>query len=91
MFASFAPPPGHRQLFGDLPLQPVSKGSKVLTVQSEQPRADAERLLKAFARRAYRRPVTADDVDPILKLVTEQLDALSTHLALAVRTTEVRQ
>lgn len=69
------PPAGHRQLFGDLPLQPVSKGSKVLTVQSEQPRADAERLLKAFARRAYRRPVTADDVDPILKLVTEQLDA----------------
>lgn len=72
------PPAGHRQLFGELPLQPVSKGSKVLTVQSDQPRADAERLLKAFMRRAYRRPVTPEDVEPIVKLVTEQLDAKQT-------------
>jgi len=68
------PPPSHRRLFGDLPLRPVSTGSKVLTVASEQPRADAERLLKNFMRRAYRRPVTPQDVEPILKLVTDQLD-----------------
>jgi hypothetical protein len=69
------PTAGHRQLFGDLPLRPVSSGSKVLTVVSEQPRADAERLLRAFMRRAYRRPIIAQDVEPIVKLVADQLDA----------------
>jgi hypothetical protein len=68
------PPPSHRRVFGELPLRPVSPGSKVLTVAAEQPRADAERLLKAFMGRAYRRPVTPEDVEPIVKLVTDQLD-----------------
>jgi len=69
------PPAGHRQLFGDLPLKPVSPGAKVLTATSEQPRVDAQRLLSAFMRRAYRRPVTPEDVEPIAKLVFDQLDA----------------
>jgi hypothetical protein len=69
------PPPGHRLLFGDLPLRPVSPGSKVLTVTSRQPRADAQRLLRTFMRRAYRRPVTPQDVEPIARLVHAQLDA----------------
>lgn len=69
------PPPGHRHLFGDLPLRPVSPGSKVLTVVSDHPRADASRLLSAFMRRAYRRPVTEQDVKPIVKLVGDQLNA----------------
>jgi hypothetical protein len=69
------PPRSHKHLFGDLPFRLVSPGAKVLTVASEQPRADAERLLSAFMRRAYRRPVTADDVEPIMKLVGAELDA----------------
>jgi hypothetical protein len=69
------PPASHRHLFGDLPLRPVSPGSQVLTVTPEQPRADAKRLLSAFMRRAYRRPVTPEDVEPITKLVLAQLDA----------------
>ena len=69
------PPAGHRRLFGDLPLRPVSAGAKVLTVASERPRVDAERLLSDFARRAYRRLVTAEDIDPVLQLVLDQLDA----------------
>jgi hypothetical protein len=69
------PPPSHQRLFGDLPLKPVSPGAKVVTVASEQPRADAERLLGTFMRRAYRRPIKAEDVEPILKLVIAQLDA----------------
>ena len=69
------PPSGHRRLFGDLPLKPVSSGSKVLSVASDQPRVDAERLLSEFMRRAYRRPVTSQDVEPIAKLVFDQLDA----------------
>ena len=69
------PPASHRHLFGDLPLRPVSPGSKVLTVVSEQPRADAERLLGTFMRRACRRPVTAEELAPIVKLVADELDA----------------
>jgi hypothetical protein len=69
------PPPSHRHLFGNLPLKPVSPGSPVLTVASEQPRIDAERLLSAFMRRAYRRPVTPQDLEPITKLVFDQVDA----------------
>lgn len=69
------PPPSHRHLFGDLPLRPVSTGAQVLTVTSDQPRVDAERLLSAFMRRAYRRPVPGQDVEPIVKLVGDQLDA----------------
>jgi mono/diheme cytochrome c family protein len=69
------PPTGHRHLFGDLPLRPVSPGAQVLAVASEQPRIDAERLLKAFMRQAYRRPVTREDLEPIAKLVFDQLDA----------------
>jgi hypothetical protein len=69
------PPLSHRHLFGDLPLRPASPGGQVLTVASEQPRLDAERLLSAFMRRAYRRSVTPKDVEPVAKLVFEQLDA----------------
>ncbi len=69
------PPLSHRHLFGELPLKPDSPGGKVLTVASEKPRVDAERLLRAFMRRAYRRPVTPQDVEPAAKLVFDQLDA----------------
>jgi hypothetical protein len=69
------PPPSHRSIFGNLPLRPVSPGAQILTAASEQPRVDAKRLLAAFMRRAYRRPVTPQDVEPIAKLVFEQLDA----------------
>jgi len=69
------PPLSHRHQYGDLPLEPVSQGSQVLTVVSKQPHADAERLLRTFMRRAYRRPVTAEELAPVVKLVTDQLDA----------------
>jgi hypothetical protein len=69
------PPPSHRILFGDLPLRPLSKGGPTMTVASEQPRADAERLLLTFLARAYRRTVTPDEAKPFLGLVTAQLDA----------------
>jgi mono/diheme cytochrome c family protein len=69
------PPLGHRRLFGDLPLRPTSPRGQVLTPISEKPRVDAKRLLSDFMRRAYRRPVTTHDVEPIAKLVFAQLDA----------------
>ncbi len=62
--------PGRRwvtgNLFGDLPLRPVSPGAKGPDAWSpHKPRVDAERLLRAFMRRAYRRPVTPQDVEPV--------------------------
>lgn len=69
------PPPGHKRLFGDLPIVMISEYLKLMSVKSEQPAADAERLLTSFMRQAYRRPVTTHDVEPILALVKRQLDA----------------
>jgi mono/diheme cytochrome c family protein len=68
------PPAAHKALFGDLPIGMVSEYHKRMSVQSADPPADARRLLTSFMRRAYRRPVTAADVDPILGLVTAHLD-----------------
>ncbi len=67
------PPTSHRRLFGDLPLKPT-RNAQVLTVDSQDPKADAKRLLTAFLGRAYRRPVALRDVEPILALVSEQLE-----------------
>jgi hypothetical protein len=47
------PPASHRAIFGDTPYAS----------------AKADEVLRAFAERAWRRPVAAADVEPILKLV----------------------
>jgi cytochrome c551/c552 len=67
------PPASHRRLFGDLPLTPVTPNARVLTVKPHDPQADAERLLTDFMRRAYRRPVSPKEVEPVLALVTQHL------------------
>ncbi len=69
------PPPGHKRLFSDLPFVPVTKKGDVLTVESQQPRADAERLLRTFMRSAYRRPVTDKELEPVLNLVLQHLES----------------
>lgn len=55
---------GRRLLVGDLPLK---KGKSGMEVVSANPRADAEKLLRGFLARAYRRPVVEDDVLQFLK------------------------
>ncbi|MCA9177338.1 MAG: DUF1592 domain-containing protein [Planctomycetales bacterium] len=67
------PPPSHRLLFSDLPQAPRD-GSDQREVRSEQPLADAETILRRFARRAFRRTVTDDDLKPFLKRVQKQLE-----------------
>lgn len=69
------PPESHRRIFGDLPRKPapVFNNSKRVEVASTDSEADAERILRAFARRAFRRAVTDDDLRPILKLVKSRL------------------
>jgi hypothetical protein len=56
------PPESHRRLFGELDLE---RGT----------RADAERVLAAFAPRAFRRPVDAAEIAPYLELTERSLEA----------------
>src|SRR5262249_44830763 len=71
------PPPSHRRLFGDLKRAPapVRNYSNRVEVVSKDPEADAKRILLSFARRAFRRAVTDDDVKPFVKLVKSKLEA----------------
>lgn len=61
----------YRLLFGDLPAKRDGKGR--VTVVSKEPRADAERLLRGFMARAYRRPVLEEDVQRFLKVADAAL------------------
>ena len=66
------PPASHRGIFGDLPQARVP-GNR-LEVVSKDPLPDAQRILRPFARRAFRRAVTDDDVKPFLDLARDALD-----------------
>jgi hypothetical protein len=81
---------GYRLLFGDLPLKQLPKGAKGVTIPvmngakeegvtvevvSANPKQDAERLLRGFLKRAYRRPVTEADVQRFLKFVEGRMTA----------------
>lgn len=70
------PPRSHRQLFGDMPQEPVAGADPPdrREVVSQQPLVDAERILREFARRAFRRPVTDADIQPFLARVHAKLD-----------------
>ena len=71
------PPESHRRLFGDLEQKPspVFNNSKRVEVASNYPEADAEKILRDFARRAFRRSVTDAEVKPFIELVTKKLAA----------------
>ncbi len=71
------PPQSHRRLFDDLPQKsaPAYNFSTRVEVVSEQPSVDAERILRKFARQAFRRPVNDDDVRPYVEIVTTKLAA----------------
>src|SRR5262245_20388029 len=65
------PGKGHRLMFGDLPIRKNAKGD--MEIVSQNPRADAERLIRGFLLRAYRRPVVGSDVRQFTKLVDTAL------------------
>jgi mono/diheme cytochrome c family protein len=71
------PPESHRRLFGDRAQKPVPvfNNGKRVEVASADPEADAEKVLRDFARRAFRRRVTDADVKPFLGLVKAKLAA----------------
>ncbi len=65
------PPAGHVLQFGDLPLVEAPEGEAVVT--SAQPEQDAERLLRAFVRKAYRRPVPVVEEVRFLPIIRAEL------------------
>jgi hypothetical protein len=67
------PPPSHRRIFGDLARESVPGNRDRLEVVSKNPEVDAERIIREFARRAFRRAVTDEDVKPLLDLVKKEL------------------
>ena len=69
------PPESHRRIFGDLKQKsaPAYNFSNRVEVTSDEPPRDAERILRNFAARAFRRPVTDADVGPFLDIVTAKL------------------
>ncbi len=68
------PPPSYRLLFGDLPQARVADHPDHREVVSQQPLADAEKILREFTRRAFRRAVTDADIQPFLDRVRAKLD-----------------
>ncbi len=70
------PPESHRRIFGDLERVsiPGPNNSMRFEVVSRDPLVDAERILLAFAERAFRRSVTREDIEPYLQRVNAQLD-----------------
>ncbi len=66
------PPPSHLAIFGNLPRKRVSP--ERFEVVSQQPMEDAERILREFARRAFRRPVSNLDIQPFLERVKSKLN-----------------
>ncbi len=69
------PPESHRRLFGNLPQGrvPAYNFPDRVEVTSQNPPADADRILRAFMRRAFRRPVVDADVQPYTALVATKL------------------
>jgi uncharacterized protein DUF1592/uncharacterized protein DUF1588/uncharacterized protein DUF1587/uncharacterized protein DUF1585/uncharacterized protein DUF1595/cytochrome c len=69
------PPASHRRILGDLPLEkgPAPNNRNRVEVVSKDVDADAVRILQTFARRAFRRAVAEEDVQPIVALVKSKL------------------
>ena len=67
------PAPGHRLLFGDLPLKKTETGA--VEVVSKKTGADAERLLRNFLEKATRRPAVESDVKRTLRVIRGALDS----------------
>ena len=67
-----------RAFFGEsstLSMVPVFDRSKLLKVDSAAPREDAERIIRAFIPKAFRRPVPKEIADPYVDLVFAKLAA----------------
>jgi mono/diheme cytochrome c family protein len=97
------PPESHRRIFGDQAQAPAPNNAALRwipynerrEVVSNDPAADADRILRPFIGRAFRRPVTDADVQPFTTLVAAMLaekqsfeQAIRTALAAVLTTPE---
>ena len=90
------PPRGQKMLLGSaklkevMPDKPGMRGKygykPVYTVESADPAGDARKLLPAFVQAAFRRAVTAEEVEPFLKLFDAEF-ADGRDFLVAMRTT----
>jgi mono/diheme cytochrome c family protein len=69
------PPESHRRIFGELPQEkfPSQTIANYREVVSTNPASDADRILRDFAQRAFRRPVTDQEVRPLVELFQKRL------------------
>jgi len=67
------PPAGHQRLFGNLAQAPTPDNKNRFEVVSKEPDADAARILRDFARRAFRRTVTDAELAPFVARVKKKL------------------
>ncbi len=58
------PPESHKRLFGDLKLVRQSNNEDRREVVSESPSEDARAILNRFAKRAFRRSITEQEIQP---------------------------
>ncbi|MFN4260821.1 MAG: DUF1592 domain-containing protein [Gemmataceae bacterium] len=76
------PKRGHKLLWGDLPISIPKAAPKTKmnlgTIESKNPKADAENLLKIFVPAAFRRPVPAERIRPYIQLAYAELDSGAT-------------
>lgn len=72
------PPPSVGRLFGDLPVKELESDRRrrgaAFSIAPGDPRTAAAEVLRDFAGRAFRRPVTSADVEPFVKLACAGLD-----------------
>jgi hypothetical protein len=70
------PPSSHRRIFGEQPQGPAPNNNyrDRVEVVSKDAMADADRILRTFVRRAFRRAVSDDDIKPFIDLVQAKLD-----------------
>ena len=76
------PTAGQKVLLGDLPMKAAGNGTAnpavdgtgaAVAVESKDPAQDADRLLRAFMTKAYRRPVVDEDVARFRKVIDASL------------------
>jgi len=79
------PSKSQKQLFGESPHLKMIPGARVYNryrkdlkphhVDSDQPRQDVQRILSSFIPRAFRRPITAAEMQPFIQLALNRLEA----------------
>lgn len=63
------PTPAQKLMFADLPVRDPVRPRDAIDVTSQNPRIDAERLLRNFIHAAYRRPVPDSEIQRFLTVV----------------------